>query len=103
MGPWQTAALDSSNTKYSWKLFTYRWENATPGEHTLVSRVTDVNGTAQPVAAHPREENLPKQTTAFPRKAQDRLIRVTPAQSPSSPLARFVRVSDHNIAFFQEK
>src|SRR6266568_451872 len=50
-GSWQKAALDSSNTKYSWKLFTYRWEDAKPGEHTLVSRATDVNGTVQPPAA----------------------------------------------------
>ena len=26
------------------------WEGATPGEHTLVSRVTDVDGTVQPTA-----------------------------------------------------
>lgn len=50
-GPWGTAALDRSNTQYSWKLFTYVWEDATPGEHTLVSRVTDVNGNVQPTAA----------------------------------------------------
>jgi len=48
-GPWQAATLDSSTkAKYSWKLFTYTWTGATPGEHTLVSRVTDVNGKVQP-------------------------------------------------------
>ena len=26
------------------------WGDATPGEHTLISRVTDVNGTVQPTA-----------------------------------------------------
>ena len=48
-GPWQPATLDpATNGKYSWKLFTYIWNGATPGEHTLVSRVTDVTGKVQP-------------------------------------------------------
>jgi DMSO/TMAO reductase YedYZ molybdopterin-dependent catalytic subunit len=48
-GPWQPATLDpATNSKYSWKLFTYIWNGATPGEHTLVSRVTDVTGKVQP-------------------------------------------------------
>jgi len=48
-GPWQPATMDPSTTaKYSWKLFTYAWNGATPGEHTLVSRVTDVTGKVQP-------------------------------------------------------
>jgi DMSO/TMAO reductase YedYZ molybdopterin-dependent catalytic subunit len=48
-GPWQAATLDPSTPgKYSWKLFTYTWTGATPGEHTLVSRVTDVTGAVQP-------------------------------------------------------
>src|SRR5262245_25730573 len=48
-GSWQPAKLESSTSaKYSWKLFTYVWNGATPGEHTLVSRVTDTNGKVQP-------------------------------------------------------
>ncbi len=48
-GPWQPATMDpATKEKYSWKLFTYTWNGATPGEHTLVSRVTDVNGKVQP-------------------------------------------------------
>jgi len=47
-GPWQAAAFDKSNSKYSWKLFTSAWNGATPGEHTVVSRVIDVNGQVQP-------------------------------------------------------
>ena len=48
-GPWQPATLDpATNDKFGWKLFTYTWNGATPGEHTLVSRVTDVNGKVQP-------------------------------------------------------
>jgi DMSO/TMAO reductase YedYZ molybdopterin-dependent catalytic subunit len=47
-GPWQTAAFDpSTREKYGWKLFTYTWMAAAPGDHTLVSRVTDVNGRVQ--------------------------------------------------------
>jgi DMSO/TMAO reductase YedYZ molybdopterin-dependent catalytic subunit len=50
-GPWQPATLDpATSSKYSWKLFTYTWNNATPGEHTLVSRVTDAKGVVQPTA-----------------------------------------------------
>jgi DMSO/TMAO reductase YedYZ molybdopterin-dependent catalytic subunit len=49
-GPWQPAVMDPSNSKYSWKLFTYAWNNPAPGEHTLVSRVTDATGKVQPTA-----------------------------------------------------
>jgi DMSO/TMAO reductase YedYZ molybdopterin-dependent catalytic subunit len=50
-GPWQPVTMDPATTsKYSWKLFTYAWKGATPGEHTLVSRVTDVTGKVQPTA-----------------------------------------------------
>jgi DMSO/TMAO reductase YedYZ molybdopterin-dependent catalytic subunit len=50
-GSWQPATLDpATKDKYSWKLFTYKWSGATPGEHTLVSRVTDVKGVVQPTA-----------------------------------------------------
>ena len=50
-GPWQAATLDpATNAKYGWKLFTYTWTGATPGEHTLVSRVTDATGRVQPTA-----------------------------------------------------
>ena len=50
-GPWQPATLDpATSAKYSWKFFTYAWSGATPGEHKLVSRATDVNGKVQPTA-----------------------------------------------------
>ena len=58
-GPWQPAVMDPSTSgKYSWKLFNYSWTGATPGEHTLVSRVTDVTGKVQPTA----EELMNKKT-----------------------------------------
>jgi DMSO/TMAO reductase YedYZ molybdopterin-dependent catalytic subunit len=48
-GPWQPATMDASTKdKFSWKFFTYAWNGATAGEHTIVSRVTDINGRVQP-------------------------------------------------------
>ena len=48
-GPWQPATMDASTKdKFGWKLFTYSWTGATPGAHTLVSRVTEMSGKVQP-------------------------------------------------------
>jgi DMSO/TMAO reductase YedYZ molybdopterin-dependent catalytic subunit len=48
-GPWQPAAMDPTTSgKYSWKFFTYSWTGATPGAHTIVSRLTDAVGRVQP-------------------------------------------------------
>ena len=51
-GPWQPATLDPATTseRYGWKFFNYTWDNATPGEHTVTSRVTDDNDNVQPTA-----------------------------------------------------
>lgn len=46
-GPWQRAEMNPNNTQYSWKLFSFNWNNPAPGEHRLISRVTDVNGNVQ--------------------------------------------------------
>jgi DMSO/TMAO reductase YedYZ molybdopterin-dependent catalytic subunit len=68
-GAWQPAKLESSNTKYSWKLFTYRWEGATPGEHTLVARATDMEGNVQPAAGDlKRKKTFLEDNAQFPRK-----------------------------------
>jgi hypothetical protein len=68
-GPWRPATLDPANTQYSWKLFTYRWEGATPGEHTIVSRATDANGVVQPTAADlARKKTFLEDNAQFPRK-----------------------------------
>ncbi len=70
-GPWQRAALESANTQYSWKLFTYRWEGATPGEHTLVSRATDVNGVVQPTVAElARKKTFLEDNSQHPRRVR---------------------------------
>jgi DMSO/TMAO reductase YedYZ molybdopterin-dependent catalytic subunit len=68
-GPWQRATLDRANTQYSWKLFTYRWEGATPGEHTVVSRATDANGVVQPTVEElARKKTFLEDNSQHPRK-----------------------------------
>jgi DMSO/TMAO reductase YedYZ molybdopterin-dependent catalytic subunit len=68
-GAWQPAKFDSSNTKFSWKLFTCDWKGATPGEHTLVSRVTDANGAVQPTLEDlKRKKTFLQDNSQFPRK-----------------------------------
>jgi len=68
-GPWQKATLASTNTQYSWKLFNYRWDGATPGEHTLVSRVTDADGKVQPTLEElKRKKTFLEDNSQFPRK-----------------------------------
>lgn len=68
-GPWQPATIDPNATKYSWKLFTYTWNNATPGEHTLVSRVIDENGKVQLTEAEmPEKPTRWENYAQFPRK-----------------------------------
>jgi DMSO/TMAO reductase YedYZ molybdopterin-dependent catalytic subunit len=69
-GAWQPATLDpATRSKYGWKLFSYAWSNPAPGEHTIVSRVTETNGHVQPT----EEELSIKKTflednSQFPRK-----------------------------------
>lgn len=49
-GPWQPAEVNPRSSQYSWKLFNFDWDNAAPGDHTIVSRATDINGHVQPTA-----------------------------------------------------
>jgi DMSO/TMAO reductase YedYZ molybdopterin-dependent catalytic subunit len=69
-GPWQPATLDKATTgKYSWKLFTYTWNAPTPGEHTLVSRVTDATGLVQPTEKDLEvKKTFLEDNSQFPRK-----------------------------------
>ena len=68
-GPWQQAVIDPQASTYSWKPFHFDWQGAAAGEHTLVSRVTDINGNTQAVA-----EDLPERVSyweefgQFPRR-----------------------------------
>jgi DMSO/TMAO reductase YedYZ molybdopterin-dependent catalytic subunit len=69
-GAWQPATLDgATSSKYSWKLFNYAWAGATPGEHTIVSRVTDVTGRVQPtLEALENKKTFLEDNSQFPRK-----------------------------------
>ena len=70
-GPWRTAVLDAANTRFSWKLFSCRGVDATPGEHTVVSRVTDANGRVQPTATELESKLTALENNAqWPRKIQ---------------------------------
>ncbi len=71
-GPWQRAQLDPRNTQYSWKLFTYEWNNPSAGEHTIVSRATDVTGHVQPT-----QDEFPEKVSRWENYAQfPRTVRV---------------------------
>ncbi len=71
-GPWQRAEMNPRNSQYSWKLFSFNWENPAPGEHTIVSRVTDVDGNVQPAA-----EDMPEKVSYWENPAQwPRRVRV---------------------------
>ena len=72
-GSWQPAMLDASTTKhpYSWKLFTFTWKGATPGEHTLVSRVTDAKGRVQPTSDEiANKKTFLEDNSQYPRKVK---------------------------------
>lgn len=72
-GPWQAAEIDPASSRFSWKLFHYRWTNAAPGEHTIVSRATDVEGQVQ---ATP--EQMPEKPTRWENYAQfPRKVRIS--------------------------
>jgi DMSO/TMAO reductase YedYZ molybdopterin-dependent catalytic subunit len=53
-GRWREARLHRQPSrgrdarKFAWKFWTWRWENPTPGEHTIRSRAYDVDGNMQP-------------------------------------------------------
>ena len=69
-GPWQPATLDpATKEKYSWKLFTYSWTGTAPGEHTIVSRVTDISGKVQPTEKDlETKKSFLEQNSQAPRK-----------------------------------
>jgi DMSO/TMAO reductase YedYZ molybdopterin-dependent catalytic subunit len=70
-GPWQAATLDpaTAREKFGWKLFHLPWSDAGPGEHTLVSRATDVTGRVQPTAQDLAEKkSFLEENAQSPRK-----------------------------------
>jgi hypothetical protein len=66
-GPWQAASLAPAAGKYAWKLFSYTWQGATPGEHTIVSRATDRDGYVQPEQLAEKKTFL-EDNSQYPRK-----------------------------------
>ena len=72
-GVWQKASIDSGQSKYAWKLFTYEWKGASPGEHTIVSLATDVNGNVQPT----REELRIKKTRLEDNSQHPRTVMIS--------------------------
>jgi DMSO/TMAO reductase YedYZ molybdopterin-dependent catalytic subunit len=68
-GPWQPATMDpATKEKYSWKLFTYAWTGAKPGDHTIVSRVIDVTGKIQPTEKElENKKSFLEDNSQFPR------------------------------------
>ena len=72
-GPWQPAALDAATMKdkYSWKLFRYTWDDAMPGEHTLVSRAIDATGAIQPTVEQlANKKTFLEDNSQFTRRVQ---------------------------------
>ncbi len=70
-GPWREARIDPRSSTWSWKLFHFDWEDATPGEHTIVSRVTDVNGNVQlPADELPERVSYWEEYGRFPRRVR---------------------------------
>jgi DMSO/TMAO reductase YedYZ molybdopterin-dependent catalytic subunit len=47
---WQAAELGKDKAHYAWRLFSYKWNAAKPGDYTILSRATDSQGRVQPPA-----------------------------------------------------
>ena len=69
-GPWQMATADpATKDKFGWKFYTYTWKGATPGDHTIVSRATDVTGAVQPTEKDlESKKSFLEQNSQAPRK-----------------------------------
>lgn len=67
-GPWMAATMDKQNTATSWKLFSYTWNGSTPGEHTVVSRATDVKGNVQLAVKDPTKKTNWENPEQMPRR-----------------------------------
>jgi DMSO/TMAO reductase YedYZ molybdopterin-dependent catalytic subunit len=69
-GPWQMATADpSTKEKYGWKFYNLTWKGAAAGEHTLISRATDMNGKVQPTAQeNETKKSFLEENSQAPRK-----------------------------------
>lgn len=55
-GEWRAATMEDRREKYAWILWSYNWQDAKAGVHTLVSRAADANGKVQPTLDELREK-----------------------------------------------
>jgi DMSO/TMAO reductase YedYZ molybdopterin-dependent catalytic subunit len=55
-GPWRTATITERNGDAAWLLWSFDWNDATPGAHTLVCRATNAHGEVQPTQEELREK-----------------------------------------------
>ena len=69
-GAWQMATADAATKdKFGWKFYSYTWSGATPGDHTIVSRVTDATGLVQPTLEElASKRSFLEQNSQVPRK-----------------------------------
>ena len=52
-GPWTAVQLGEGRHPYAWTFWSYDWQGAQPGEHTLTSRALDARGRLQPAPDDP--------------------------------------------------
>jgi DMSO/TMAO reductase YedYZ molybdopterin-dependent catalytic subunit len=45
---WQTAELGKDQSRYAWRLFSYKWKAPKAGDYVIASRATDSQGRTQP-------------------------------------------------------
>jgi DMSO/TMAO reductase YedYZ molybdopterin-dependent catalytic subunit len=48
-GPWMRSTIERSRLpEFAWRIWTFDWQNAAPGEHVITSRAVDRHGNVQP-------------------------------------------------------
>jgi DMSO/TMAO reductase YedYZ molybdopterin-dependent catalytic subunit len=48
---WKAAELEGDPVRYAWRLWSYTWKDAEPGDHIIMSKATDSRGNRQPETA----------------------------------------------------
>lgn len=67
-GEWEETTLtEGEGEEHAWVFWTYDWASAAPGEHTVSSRATDIDGNVQPA---PDEGHLAGKTTYWESNGQ---------------------------------
>ena len=57
-GPWRLAILgEGQDSPYTWTHWRLDWSDSVPGEHTIISRATDIEGKVQPAPTDPTIAN----------------------------------------------